>query len=90
MVGVDLGMVFPLFRKIIQSEDCGHGADWDTSATIDALGGIDVELSFGCELVFVLARMNAVDRASIHTSGIFGSNTRFSDHIRHDCGPPQG
>jgi hypothetical protein len=83
MVCIDLGKVLPLLGQIIQSKDRRYRANRDTSATINALHWVDVKLSIGCERVFVLARMNAVNRAGIHTGGVFGSNARFSDYVCH-------
>jgi hypothetical protein len=90
MVRIDLGKVLPLLGQIILSKDRRHWANGDTSATINALDWVDEKLSLGCESVFILARMNAVNRAGIHTGGVFGSDARFSDYVCHTiCGPPE-
>jgi hypothetical protein len=83
MVCIDPGKVPPLLGQIILSKDRRHRANRDTSATINALDWVDVKLSIGCESVFVLARMNAVNWAGIHTGGVFGSDARFSDYVCH-------
>ncbi len=82
VTGIDLGIVTPLFRQIIQREDCCNRADGHTGAAINTLYGIDVELLnfikarpaviVGC----VLLRMNAIHRTRIYTRRVFWSRYR--------------
>jgi hypothetical protein len=84
VLGVTLGEVLPLFRQIVHGEDGRDWTDWDASTTVDALNGIDVEHFLRAVGGFVLLGMNAIDRTSIHTSGVLGSDTWFCDHVSHN------
>src|SRR5436190_1941115 len=54
---------------------------------IDALGRMDVKLSFRLERRLVFARMNAVHRADIHARGVFGADARLGNHVSHYGSP---
>src|SRR5580700_11193728 len=71
------------FRKIIEREDSRYRANRDAGTAIDALDGIDIEQFFGRVLGVVFLGMNAVHRARIHASGVFGVDARFSDYVGH-------
>ncbi len=87
MLRIDFGVLFPFLRQIIEGEDRGNRTNRYTSTAVDTLDWIDVQLSFRGKIIFVLPRMNAVDRACIHAGSVFGSDTRFSNHISHKNGP---
>jgi len=36
---------------------------------------------------FVLARVDAVHRAHVHTGGVLGADARFGDYISHSASP---
>jgi hypothetical protein len=82
-VSVDWREAVPFFREIFEGENSGHWANGDTGATINAFGGVDVELRLSLESRFVLARMDAVHRTDIHTSGVFCADARLGNHVRH-------
>src|SRR5579863_4946153 len=82
---VNLGEILPLFRQVIQGEDSGDGADRHARATVNALHRIDIELFQFREFLFVLARVDAVNRANVHAGSVFGIDTRLSDDIRHEA-----
>jgi hypothetical protein len=84
VVCVDLGEVAPFVRKVVQSEDCGDGTDGHTGAAIDALHRIDIKQGCFREACFILSRVNAIDRARIHTCCILHSDARFGDYVCHD------
>ena len=86
MLRIDFGVLFPFLRQIIEGEDCGNRTNRHASAAVDALDRIDVQLSFRGKIIFVLPRMNAVDRACIHAGRVFRSDTRFSNHLSHENG----
>ena len=73
----------PFFRQIFEREDGGHRADWNAGAAIDAFSRMDVELRFRLKIRFVLAGMDAVDRADIHASGVFCADARLGNHVGH-------
>ena len=83
MIGVDFDVMLPLFGHVFVTEDGFDRASGLTRAAINAFVGVDIKLCGGLEFGFVLARVNAIHRANVHTRGVFGSDTRFSDDI--DC-----
>src|SRR5260370_8018842 len=70
-IGVNGRETIPLFRQILEGKNGGHRADRDASSTIDTFGGMDIQLCLTLEIPFILARMNAVPRADIHTNALF-------------------
>jgi hypothetical protein len=44
---------------------------------------MDVQHARRCELGFILARVNAVDRADVDAGGIFGANAWIGDDESH-------
>jgi len=53
------------------------------SATIDALHRVDINQLFVGEFLAILFRMNAIDRARVHTGRILHTNARFRYYVRH-------
>src|SRR6267378_1211880 len=86
-IGVDWREAVPLFGKIFERENGGHGADGNASATIDAFGRVNIELRFGLERRFVFAGMDAVHRANVHARGVFCADARLGNHISHSASP---
>src|SRR6476661_5578385 len=62
-------------RDILLREDGGDGTLRLASATIDALVGVDVQL--------VLALVDAVHGAHVHTGAVLDSDAGLDDHVRH-------
>src|SRR5271157_3702627 len=87
VLGVALGVLFPLLRQILECEDRRNRADGDARAAINALHRIDVQHLFGRELLAVLFGVDAVHRTGIDTSRVLRANTRFRDHISHKTTP---
>jgi hypothetical protein len=82
-IGVDGRETIPLFRQILERKDGGHWTDRDARSAIDAFRGMDIQLCFALELCLILARMDTVHRAHIHTSGVFCADARLGDDISH-------
>jgi len=61
----------------------GHGARGNTGAAIDALFGMNEEHGRRLELGFILARVNAVNWAHIHTRTVFGADAGVGDDESH-------
>src|ERR1700704_4322780 len=80
---IDLRIFLPLFRQIVESEDCRHGANRHTGAAINAFHRIDIQHLLGSELVGILLGMNAIHRAGVNAGGIFGSNARLGNYVGH-------
>jgi Phytanoyl-CoA dioxygenase (PhyH) len=80
---VDLGVFLPLFREVVEGEDCRNRAHWDAGAAIDALNGVDIKHLFRLVFVGVLLGMNAIHRAGVNTSAIFGSNAGLGNYVGH-------
>ena len=83
ILGVPLSESFPLFRQVIQRENRGHGANGNTSSTINALNRVDVQHFFFRVRWRILLGMDTIHRAGIHACRVFGSNTRFCDYVSH-------
>src|SRR5262249_50355053 len=77
------GEVGPLFRKVIQCEDGRYQADRYAGAAVDALHRVDVEQLRFRVVGLVFLGMNAVYRARIHTSRVFGSDAGFCNDVCH-------
>src|SRR6266571_3054795 len=82
-IGVYGREVLPLLREIIERENCGHGADWNTGSAVNALHRADVKLGLAFEGRLIFARMDTVDRAHIHARGVFRSDAGLSNHVGH-------
>src|SRR5262252_2926332 len=80
---VNLGVFLPLFREIIEGEDCRHGAHRHACTAVDALDWVDVKHFFGSVLVGILLGMNAVDRACIDACRVFCADTGLSNYVGH-------
>src|SRR6266568_2337105 len=63
-IGVYGREVLPLLREIIERENCGHGADWNTGSAVNALHRADVKLGLAFEGRLIFARMDTDDRGS--------------------------
>src|SRR5208283_6169989 len=82
---VDLDEALPLFRKVIQGEDGGDGADRNARAAVNALHRVDVELRQVGEVPFIFARVDAINRTDVYASSVFGVDARFSNDVRHEA-----
>src|SRR5580658_1054705 len=80
---VPLGVLFPLFRQIVEREDGRDRTHGHAGAAVDAFHGIDIQHLFRRILVGVLLGMNAIHRTGVHTSGVFGSDAGLSNHVGH-------
>ena len=94
IVSINLGIVGPLFWQIFEHENSCHRADWNASAAVNALLWVlyraaALRRSF-CSLVLwpaviiaIFSRVDAINRADIYASGIFGSYARFGYDVCH-------
>src|SRR5689334_1748942 len=82
-VGVDLREVLPLLRQVVFGEDRLYGAGRLACAAINALVRMDVEQLRRLELRLILARMDAVHRANVYASRVFGPYAGFRNNISH-------
>ena len=74
----------PSIWKIAFSTDRIDRTDWGTYSAIDTLHWIDKEHRDGSKLSLIPCRMDALNRADINACGIFYSDARFCNDIRHD------
>src|SRR5699024_9977531 len=76
----------PLLREVVFEEDCLNRADLGTNAAVDAFIRIDVVN------LRIIIRMDAIDRAYLHTGSILGADTWLCDNVCHmaDSLPPRG
>jgi len=75
--------MLPLLGEIVFGEDRLDGAGWLARATVDALVRMDIQQFRVLEIRFIFARMDAVYRTNVHTSGVLGPYAGFSDNVRH-------
>jgi hypothetical protein len=80
--GVRLDEFLFLFGHIFERMNRVGGADWDTSAAVNAAFGIYIHLSGGFEARLVGLGVNAIGGANLDTERIF--NAGISDYISHD------
>jgi len=91
---IQFRILLPLLRQIVQRENRGYRADWDTGATIDAFHGIDVELGNTVErsaavvIGRVLLGVDAIYGTGVDAGGVFGSDAGFGNDIGHRPPPP--
>jgi hypothetical protein len=67
MFRVDLDVTLPLIGHFVEREDSFDGTGRYARAAIDTLVGVDVKHCLRFEVGLVLARVDAVDGADIHT-----------------------
>src|SRR5208337_2230141 len=77
------GVLFPLFRQIVEREDGRNRAHRHAGAAVDAFYGIDIQHLLGRELVGVLLGMNAIHGTGVNTGGGFGSDTGLGNYVGH-------
>ena len=83
-VGVLLDVVLPFVGKILLGKNRLNWAFIHTQAAVNAGVRINEEL-IGTAVSFVgRARVDAVHRANINTSGVFGTYTGFSNNVCHN------
>lgn len=82
-ISVFLGEIGPFIGKIVSGEDSRNRAHRHTGTTIDALYRVNIEHFLALELFRIFFGMNAVDRTSVDTGSIFGSDARFGNYVSH-------
>jgi len=85
---IDLCEVFPFVGEIIEREYGRHRAHRNASTTVNAFHWVNVELRCVCEFQLILTWVNAINGAGVDARGVFGSDTRFSNHVSHGLMPP--
>src|SRR5437879_12558830 len=86
---VQFRILLPFLRQVVQRENRGYRADWDTGATIDAFHRINVELgnAVECGATVVISRVllgvDAIYGTGIDAGSVFGSDTGFGNDIGH-------
>src|SRR6266853_751314 len=80
---IPLGVLFPLFRKVVEGEDGRDRTHRNAGAAVDALHGIDIQHLLGPELLRVLLGMNAIHRTGVNAGSIFGSDAGLGNHVGH-------
>ena len=84
---VQFRILLPLLRQVVQRENHGYRADWDTRATIDAFHRINVELgnAVECGATVVVSRVllgvDAIYGTGVDGGGVFGSDAGFGNDI---------
>lgn len=74
----------PSIWKIALSTDRVDRTDWGACSAIDTLHWIDKEHRDNSKIWLILGRMDALNRADINACGVFYSDARFCNDIRHD------
>src|SRR5579875_43744 len=83
VIGVDCEIRVPLLWNRAFFKDSRHGAGWLTGSAIDTLVRINIELIMLIVVGFIAGRMNAIDRAYIHTGAVLHPDTGLGNHIGH-------
>ena len=81
--GVPLRKFVPLLWKIIEREDSRNRTYRNAGSAVNTLDRIDVQQFFVFEARIVFLRVNAIDRARVHTSRIFSAYAGFGDNVCH-------
>src|SRR5581483_6239166 len=87
VVGVDLNVLSPLLWDVAILADGADRANGLAGAAFDADVRIDVELAMLREIRIRLMRMDAVDRAGLHTRLVLHVDTRLTNHVGHGALP---
>jgi hypothetical protein len=82
-LGIDLGVLLPLLRKIVLREDGRNRAYRHTGSAVYALNRINIEHLVSGEGGFFLLGMNAIYWASVHAGRVLGTDARFSNYVGH-------
>jgi hypothetical protein len=77
----DVRLIF--VGHLVFGENRVHRALRLTGSAVDALIRINIELVRPFEPGLILARVDTVDRANVHTGGVLDVDARFRDYIRH-------
>src|SRR5258708_9285523 len=80
---IPLGILFPLFRKVVERENGRDRTNRNAGAAVDAFHRIDIQHLLGPELLGVLLGMNAIHRTGVNTGGIFGSDAGLGNYVGH-------
>ena len=86
---VQFRVLLPLLRQIVEDENCGHRANRNAGATIDAFHGINVELGNALEwwaavvIGRVLLGVDAIYGTGVNAGGVFRSDAGFGNDIGH-------
>jgi len=75
--------MFPFRRYIVFRKNSLDRALIHTQATVNARIRINVQLFGTVKFTFILAGMNAIDRANSNAGRIFGPNAGFCNYMRH-------
>src|SRR5216683_2825580 len=99
IVSIDLRIVGPLFWQIFERENSSHRAHWNASAAVNALLWVYIELRHFVEvfsslvlrpavIIAILGRVDAINRAHIHTCGVLCADAGLSNYVSHWLAPP--
>ena len=80
----------PLLRKVVLREDGRNRTDRHACAAIDAFDGVDIQQLLTVKTRVVLFRVNAIHRARVDASRVFGTNAGFGDNVCHGFKLPHG
>src|SRR5713101_5255766 len=80
---IPLGILFPLFRKVVEREDGRDRTNRNAGAAIDAFYRVDIQHLLGPELLGVLLGMNAIHRTRVNTGCVFRSDAGLGNYVGH-------
>ena len=73
----------PFSGRFVEREDRLDRARRDARTTVDAFVRVNIKHVGAGEGVFVLARVDAVNRTDVHARGVLRSDAGFADDIGH-------
>jgi catechol 2,3-dioxygenase-like lactoylglutathione lyase family enzyme len=89
---VEFRILLPFFGQVVQGKNCGHRADGNAGAAIDAFHRVNVELGNVVEgwatvvVGGVFLGVDAIHGTGVDAGGVFCSDAGFGNDIGH--GPP--
>src|SRR5208282_1721641 len=84
ILGVERRVARPLLRQVVERKDGRDRTHGHTGSAVDALDRIDIKHGYVGEVSLVLARVNAIHRAHVHTGRVFGADARFRNNVSHN------
>jgi hypothetical protein len=77
------GEIRPFLWQIVHCKNRRYRTYRDACAAIDTFDRVDIDHIYGFELGVILFRMDAIYRASIHASCVFGADAGFCNYVSH-------
>ena len=73
----------PFFREVVERKDGRNRAHRNVSSAVETFDRIDEQHLLALKTRIVLYRVNAIYRARVYASAVFGTDARFGNNVCH-------